>query len=75
VIGLYPYLDFPAARVAWAIDLLLTIVLLGHILARNALQPTERHFIKHWQEILGISLAVNLALVVLISLGLMIFQI
>ena len=73
VIGLYPYLDFPAARVAWVVDLLLTVVLLGHILARNSLRPIERHFIKHWQEILGVSLAVNLVLVVLISFGLRIF--
>jgi len=57
------------------IDLLLTVVLLGHILARNSLRPVEQRFIKHWQEIIGVSLAVNLALVVLISLGLMIFQI
>ena len=74
VIGLYPYLEFPAAFVAWIVDLVLAGFLLGYVLSRHLFQPVERRFIKHWQEIIGVSLAINLLLVILISLGFMMFN-
>lgn len=73
VIGLYPYLEFSAAFIAWIVDLVLAGFLLGYVLSRHLLQPVQRRFIKHWQEIIGVSLAVNLLLVILIMIGLMIF--
>lgn len=74
VIGLYPYLYLPAAFIAWIVDLVLAGFLLGYVLSRNLLQPVEKRFIKHWQEIIGVSLAVNLLLVVLVEVGLLIFN-